>query len=209
MGMVSMLVFTSCGTSKKTQGAIIGSAVGAATGGLLTKNNRAVGIILGAAVGGVAGGIIGGYMDKAAKKIEDDLGKSATVERVGEGIVVSFDSGLLFDFDSYSLKSETKTNLSKLALTLKEYKNTDVNILGHTDDQGDKGYNQDLSVDRANAVSGFLTEKGLSTNRQKTMGLGESDPVATNETEAGRKLNRRVEIVLIANDVLKKQTSSK
>ncbi|HMS70438.1 MAG TPA: OmpA family protein [Saprospiraceae bacterium] len=207
--LATLLVFSSCNTSKKTQGAIIGGAVGATAGALLTKKNRAVGIILGAAVGGLSGGIIGSYMDKAARDISDDLGNDATVVRVGEGIVVSFDSGLLFDFDSYALKSTTKDNLSKLAASLTEYKDTHVNILGHTDSDGDSAYNQKLSVNRSNAVLSFLNENSVSSARLKAMGFGESDPVATNKTDDGKELNRRVEIVLVANDQLKKDSTTK
>ncbi len=207
--LAALMVFSSCNTSKKTQGAIIGGAVGATAGGLLTKKNRAVGIILGAAVGGLSGGVIGSYMDKAARDISDDLGNDATVVRVGEGIVVSFDSGLLFDFDSYALKSTTKENLSKLAASLTEYKDTKVNILGHTDSDGDSAYNQKLSVNRSNAVLSFLTESNVSAGRLNSMGYGESDPVSTNKTDDGKKLNRRVEIVLVADEQLKKSSTTK
>lgn len=129
--------FSSCGTSKKTLGVIIGAGAGATAGALLTKRNKAVGIIFGAAIGGVAGGIIGGYMDDQAEDIADDLGDKATVTRVGEGIVVSFDSGLLFDFDSYALRSETRRNLQELSSSLKKYSKTEIKILGHTDSTGD------------------------------------------------------------------------
>lgn len=201
--MAISLIASSCGTSKQTQGAIIGGAAGATAGGLLTKNNRAVGIILGAAIGGIAGGVIGKYMDKAAKDISDDLGNDATVVRVGEGIVVSFDSGLLFDFDKDNLKPETKKNLDKLAASLNEYKDTEVKILGHTDNQGTSAYNQGLSERRASSVKSFLTSQGVAGSRLLTFGYGESDPVSTNSTESGRGLNRRVEIVLVADEDLK------
>lgn len=201
--MAISLIASSCGTSKQTQGAIIGGAAGATAGGLLTKNNRAVGIILGAAIGGIAGGVIGKYMDKAAKDISDDLGNDATVVRVGEGIVASFDSGLLFDFDKDNLKPETKKNLDKLAASLNEFKDTEVKILGHTDNQGTSAYNQGLSERRASSVKSFLTSQGVAGSRLLTFGYGESDPVSTNETESGRSLNRRVEIVLVADEDLK------
>ena len=198
-----MIFLTSCGTSKKTQGAIIGGAVGATTGGLLTKKNRAVGIIIGAAVGGVTGGLIGSYMDKAARKIEDELGKEATVERIGEGIVVSFDSGLLFDFDSYTIKMSTRDNLNKLVASLKEFNETNVKILGHTDNQGTSKYNQLLSENRAGEVAAFLEMQGINATRLSKVGYGEADPVSSNKTDKGRELNRRVEIVLTADKNLK------
>ncbi|MBK8392955.1 MAG: OmpA family protein [Saprospiraceae bacterium] len=118
--------------------------------------------------------------------------------------------GLLFDFDSYALKSTTKDNLSKLAASLTEYKDTHVNILGHTDSDGDSAYNQKLSVNRSNAVLSFLNENSVSSARLKAMGFGESDPVATNKL--GRRQRtpmRRVEIVLVANDQLKKDSTTK
>lgn len=205
--MAVLLIASSCGTSKQTQGAIIGGAAGATAGGLLTKKNRAVGIILGAAIGGIAGGVIGRYMDKAAQDISKDLGDDATVVRVGEGIVVSFDSGLLFDFDKSDVKSETRKNLDKLASSLKNYKDTEVKILGHTDNKGTATYNQDLSERRAGSVKTYLTSQGVQGSRLLTMGYGESDPVATNNTEDGRSLNRRVEIVLVADEDLKAQAT--
>lgn len=195
----------SCGTSKKVQGAVIGAAAGGTAGALLTKKNKAVGIILGAAIGGVAGGLIGNYMDKQARDIADDLGEDATVTRVGEGIVVSFESGLLFDFDSYALRPATKANLQTLANSLQEYEDTDVRVLGHTDSVGSSSYNETLSENRANAVEDYLVAQGIQNVRVDPEGYGERDPVATNETDAGRQLNRRVEVVIVANDELKRQ----
>lgn len=192
----------SCNASRKLKGAVIGAVVGGATGAIITKKNKAAGIILGAGVGGVAGGLIGNYMDKQAKEIADDL-KDAHVERVGEGIVVIFDSGLLFDFDSYALKSATRQNLTELAGSMKKYDDTEVKILGHTDSKGSKSYNQNLSEQRANAVESFLAGQGISNGRLGIEGLGETDPIATNKTDEGRQENRRVEIVIVANDKLK------
>lgn len=194
----------SCSASRATKGAVIGTVVGGTAGAVLTKKNKAVGIIFGAALGGVAGGLIGAYMDKQARDIADDLGKDATVTRVGEGIVVSFDSGLLFDFDSYALRSATRTNLQKLSESLKKYPDTEVNILGHTDSTGSAEYNSRLSRNRADAVLAFLATQGISGARLHPIGYGESDPVADNGTTEGRQLNRRVEIVITANDKLKK-----
>lgn len=203
---ISMLVYLpSCNTSRKAQGAIIGAAVGGVTGSLLTKKNRAVGLILGAAVGGIAGGVIGQYMDKAAVDISDELDESATVTRIGEGIVVSFDSGLLFDFDSYQLRSETKRNLDKLTDALIKYKETKVNILGHTDSKGDAAYNQKLSVNRAKAVTSYMNSRGITAVRLTEVGHGESDPVASNATEEGQQQNRRVEVVIVADESLKEK----
>lgn len=207
--LISMLLIAqSCGTSNKTRGAVIGGAVGATAGGLLTKNNRAVGIIIGAAVGGVTGGLIGRYMDNAAKKIENDLGKNATVTRIEEGIVVSFDSGLLFDFDSYAIKSATQSNLAKLANTLIDYPNTVVNILGHTDAKGAPAYNQTLSTNRAMEVKILLNSLNIPDNKIIAIGMGENDPIADNKTEEGRMLNRRVEVVITGDAELGEKLSN-
>lgn len=195
----------SCKSNKTAAGAVIGTAVGGTTGLLLSKKNKAVGFIIGAAVGGLAGGLIGSYMDKHAKDIADDLGKDANVVRVGEGIVVSFDSGLMFDVNSDALRGATRSNLERLAQSLNKYKDTDVRILGHTDSTGSSAYNQTLSHKRAAAVKSFLSTQNISDSRIRTEGFGENDPVATNETEEGRQFNRRVEIVIVANDDLKKR----
>lgn len=192
---------SSCNASKRTKGAIVGAAVGAATGAVLGKKNRAVAIILGASIGGVAGGLIGQYMDKQAAEIKRDL-EGAKVERVGEGIVVTFDSGLLFDFDSYALRSATKENLLKLANTLNKYDDTDVMVLGHTDNTGSAEYNLKLSEQRASAVESYLSSKEVLSRRLKPDGLGESDPIETNDSETGRQLNRRVELTIVASKKL-------
>lgn len=205
--VLSLLLFSanfSCNATKKVKGAIIGAVVGGATGALITDKNKAAGIILGAGIGGAGGALIGQYMDKQAEEIADDL-EGAHVERVGEGIVVIFDSGLLFDFDSYALRSATRQNLSELAGSLKKYDETEVKVLGHTDSVGSNAYNKKLSRQRSNSVEEFLENQGIRTSRLNTKGFGESDPVATNETEQGRQQNRRVEIVIVANEQLKEE----
>ncbi len=191
----------SCGASKRTQGAIIGAAAGAATGAVVGKKNRAVAIILGAGIGGVAGSLIGGYMDKQAEEIRRDL-EGAKVERVGEGIVVTFDSGLLFDFDSYQLRPTTMNNLSRLSETLQKYDKTDVMILGHTDSTGPTDYNLDLSEKRAEMVSDYLVSQDIPSRRLDPEGLGETDPLVSNESDEGRQKNRRVELTIIASKKL-------
>ncbi len=191
----------SCKSSKRTQGTIIGAAIGAATGAIVSKNNKAVSIILGAGIGGVAGGLIGNYMDKQAEEIRKNL-EGAKVERVGEGIVVTFDSGLLFDFDSHDLRAETQANLSRLTETLKKYDKTDVKILGHTDATGPPEYNASLSQRRAQSVEQFLVQRKIPSRRLEPQGLGETDPIAPNDHEAGRQKNRRVELSIVASKKL-------
>lgn len=201
--LMSIFIHPACNTSNRTKGAIIGATAGAATGAIVGKKNKAVAIILGAAIGGVAGGLIGDYMDKQAAKIDEEL-ENAKVERVGEGILITFDSGILFDFDSYALKAATRENLEELAPTLIKYEDTDVLVLGHTDSVGSDAYNETLSEKRANSVSNFLVSRGVAFARLDSEGYGETDPLTTNETEEGRQLNRRVEVVVVANKELQR-----
>ncbi len=202
---------TSCETLKKNKNTAIGAgtgiAVGGAIGGLLGKKNgnTAGGIIIGAAVGGVAGGAIGRYMDKQKRELEEELGKSADVERVGEGIKVTFDSGLLFAFNSSTLTAEMKTQLREFAGTLNEYDETNILIDGHTDSVGSEKYNMDLSEKRADAVHDYLVSLGVNRARLGIRGFGETQPVGSNETDSGRQDNRRVEVSIWANEDLKKQ----
>lgn len=199
----ALLLTPSC---KAKKGAIIGGAAGAAVGGVVggiigSKSGKtAEGAIIGAAVGGTAGAIIGDVMDKQAKELEEDLGQSAEVERVGEGIHITFNSGLLFDFNSFALTAQTKQNLSEMAQTLKKYPDTDILVEGHTDSKGSEEYNMNLSVKRAQAVADYLTGLGVPKSRFTIKGYGEMNPVATNETDEGRQQNRRVEMAITANE---------
>src|SRR6186997_9549 len=202
--MALCIFFTpSCNSSRAAKGAVIGAGAGAATGAILAKDNKAAAIIFGAAIGGLAGGLIGDYMDKQAAKIDADL-EGATVERVGEGILITFDSGILFDVDSYVLKPATQTNAKKLAVTLNKYDDTEIHVLGHTDNTGTDEYNMTLSKKRAAAVEDYLIDLDVAGSRLSKLGLGETDPIATNETAEGRALNRRVEITIVANEKLKR-----
>lgn len=195
---MAFLLVAACATKTQT-GAVVGTAGGAVVGGVIGKvaGSTAKGAIIGAVVGGAAGAIIGSRMDKQAKELEQI--KGAKVERVGEGIQVTFDSGLLFDFDSDVVRSEAQINLRELAISLEKYPGSDLLILGHTDEQGSDAYNQALSERRANAAAGFLRNQGVSGSRIATRGLGETEPVAPNETDAGRQANRRVEVSIFAS----------
>jgi outer membrane protein OmpA-like peptidoglycan-associated protein len=193
------LILAGCATKTQT-GAVVGTAGGAVAGGVIGKvaGSTAKGAIIGAVVGGVAGAIIGSQMDKQAKELELSV-KGATVERVGEGIQVTFASGLLYDFDSDVVRPEAKTNLRELALSLGKYPGSDLLILGHTDQLGSVDYNQALSQRRANSGASYLISQGVSGTRIGTRGLGETEPVASNATEAGRQANRRVEVSIYAS----------
>jgi len=192
--------------NKTKKGAIIGTAAGAGMGAVIGKasGNTALGAIIGAAVGGSAGALIGNKMDKQAKEIKSAV-PEAEVIRVGEGIVVEFTSSILFPFDKSSLSNEAKGNLDNLAEILNTYSETDIEIQGHTDSKGTVAYNQNLSVQRANAVSNYLAQKGTATRRLNIKGFGEKLPKYINDTEEGRNKNRRVEFLITANEQMKKE----
>lgn len=185
----------------REKGAVIGAGAGAAVGAVVGNQvgSTAQGAIIGAAVGGAAGAIIGHQMDQQAKSLDDDL-EGATVSRVGEGIVVTFESGILFDFDSSRLRSTARDNLQELAENLRQYDRTDVLIIGHTDAVGADAYNQTLSEQRARSAASYLEQLGIASERISTRGMGENDPIATNDTAEGRQLNRRVEVVIYADE---------
>jgi len=195
----------SCASNTQT-GAVVGAASGAVIGGAIgsQSGNTVVGAILGAAVGGGAGAFIGHYMDEQAKEMENDL-EGARVQRIGEGIKITFDSGLLFDVDSYELRPAARENLSNLSNILRKYDDTDILIEGHTDSDGSEDYNYTLSERRANSVKAYLVTQSVAGARMTTIGYGESQPVASNSTPEGKQANRRVEVGIIANDELKKK----
>jgi outer membrane protein OmpA-like peptidoglycan-associated protein len=193
------------GMNKTEKGVVIGAAAGGVIGAIVGNkgNNTAIGAILGATVGGAVGAVIGNKMDKQAKKMEEDLGKTATVERVGEGIKLTFNSQLLFDYGKTDLKESNKADLQKFSETLKQYTDTDLLIVGHTDNVGSDAFNQTLSEKRASAVSNYLASLGISYNRLRIEGKGELQPVSSNDTESDRTQNRRVEIAISANEKMK------
>jgi outer membrane protein OmpA-like peptidoglycan-associated protein len=189
--------------SKKEGGAIIGAGAGAVIGGAIGKHNgsTAKGAIIGAVVGGAAGAIIGHQMDQQAKELKQNI-PGAVVERVGEGIQVTFESGLLFDFNSDAVKGSAQTNLSTLAKSLEQYPKSNLLIVGHTDSVGTHAYNEDLSRRRAQAAANYLAGEGVARDRLQTMGLGETEPVNTANTDAAASQNRRVEVAIYASQEL-------
>lgn len=199
------IVLGGCHASRTAKGAAIGAAGGGAVGAAIGNHydNTLLGALIGAAVGGTAGGLIGRHMDKQAEELRNDL-KGATVERVGEGIKITFDSGLLFDVDQSALNGTSKANLDRLAQTLNKYADTDILIEGHTDNTGADDHNMDLSKRRAESVANYLATGGVKASRFTTMGYGETQPVASNDTDAGRAQNRRVDIAIYANKRMKK-----
>lgn len=209
LGLSAGLLLTSCETvqnaNNQQKGTVIGASAGAVLGGILGNNlgkgkNAPAGAVLGGIVGGVAGNVIGRNMDKQAKEIKDTL-PGAEVERVGEGIRVTMSENMVnFGFDSSELTSVAKANLDKLATVLKNNMDTNINIYGHTDSRGTDAYNLSLSERRAAAVRSYLISQGVASSRMITMGMGEKEPVASNETDAGRAENRRVEFAITANE---------
>ena len=207
LALVSLMSMTGCASLSQTQeGAIIGGAVGTVLGGVIGNQtgSTARGAIIGAAVGGAAGALIGRQMDQQAETLEDEL-PGATVERVGEGIQVTFDSGILFGFDSYSLRDAARENLSNLAVSLNRFSDSEVLIVGHTDSSGAEDYNQRLSENRAGAARDYLVRQGVDASRIRAMGLGETEAIATNDTEIGQQENRRVEVAIFASEEYRKR----
>ena len=205
VGVLCLSLVGCASMSKSKKGALIGAVAGAVAGGVIgdKAGNTAVGAILGAAIGGAAGAYIGHYMDKQAEEMRADL-EGAEIERVGEGIKITFESGILFDVNRSALRAPARTNLEKLAVILNKYEDTEILIEGHTDSDGSEEFNMDLSIRRANSVGNSLVAQQVNPGRLHLLGYGEAQPVADNSTTAGKQLNRRVEVAIYANDKLKK-----
>ena len=196
------LAGTGCSSLSNTQrGALIGAGAGGAVGAVVgnAAGSTSRGAIIGAVVGGAAGAIIGSRMNDRAETLEGEL-DNATIERIGEGILVTFDSGILFGFDSSTLRAQARNNLGDLASVLAEDSDDyEILVAGHTDSSGAEAYNQALSERRASAASDFLTTRGIPDSQIRIQGLGEMEPVASNETPAGQEANRRVEVAIFAS----------
>jgi len=208
---LSLLVsLTNCkavdNANNKQKGGVIGAAGGAVLGAIIGNNvgkggNGELGAVIGGVVGGTAGVLIGNKMDKQAQKIEEEI-PGATVERVDDGIVVTFDenSGVYFDTAKYNINDKSQTTLNKLAGVFKEYPDTNILVVGHTDNVGSDDNNMTLSKNRAYAVTDYLKSQGLSAGRFTTNWFGESQPKYDNSTVDGRAKNRRVNVAIIPNE---------
>jgi len=197
------------------KGGAIGAGGGAVIGGIIgnnvgSGNNTALGAIIGAVVGGAAGGYIGHRMDKQAQRIEQEI-PGAEVTRVGEGINVVFneDAGVYFDTNKSNVQGTSASTLDRLVGILKEYPDTNILVEGHTDSAGADAYNMTLSKQRAQAVSSYLASKGIAANRLTTKWYGESQPKSDNNTTEGKAKNRRVEMVIVADENLKQEAIQK
>ncbi len=207
--MVAIFAFVSisgCADWKKRdKGTVIGATGGAVIGGVIGNKagNTAVGAILGAVIGGAAGRYIGSQMDKQAEEMQRDL-EGAKVERVGEGIKITWASGILFDVNSSELRPVAKSNLTDLAKILNKYPGSNIQVDGHTDSTGTADWNMNLSKSRAESVGMYLGQQGVEFTRLKMVAWGETMPAETANTVEGLQANRRVEVGIFANDELKK-----
>jgi outer membrane protein OmpA-like peptidoglycan-associated protein len=204
LAIAVMPVINGCGASNTVKGGAIGAAAGGIIGGIIgnAAGSTATGAIIGAAIGGTAGALIGNYMDKQAEEMQRDI-SGAKVERVGEGIKITFQSGILFAVNSSDLQPGAQENIGKLAAILNKYPDTNILVEGHTDSTGSTEYNQSLSERRAQSVANYAKSVNVKGERFTTVGYGESQPAVSNSTTDGRQANRRVEIAIFANDDLK------
>lgn len=196
----SLMACTTDDPYKRTKtGAAIGAATGAIIGHQIDHNS---GRYVGAVVGAIAGGGVGHYMDKQQADFEEELkaeqdAHQLEIERLKDDTLkLTVDSEVSFDFDRYDIKSAFRPSLQKLAGVINKYDRTVVHVIGHTDSTGPADYNQRLSERRAESVANYLADRGVSRSRLHTEGRGEYEPRDSNATEAGRQLNRRVEIFI-------------
>lgn len=219
LALATLVLFANCEATRNAnnsqKGAVIGAAGGAILGAVLGNNigkggNGEIGAVIGGVAGGAAGAIIGNKMDKQAQKIETEI-PGAQVERVDDGIVVTFDenSGVYFDTNKYNINAASMATLDKLTGVLREYPDTDVLVIGHTDSTGSDAYNMTLSKQRAQSVTSYFTgTKGLSASRFTTNWYGEQSPIADNSTAEGRAQNRRVNVVIVPNEKMVKDAEN-
>lgn len=205
IGLMAASMLTACVTNPETGqrsisktggGAVIGAGTGALLGVLIGGNDKRSAAI-GAAVGGLAGAGVGRYMDQQEKKLrEQTAGTGIEVVRQGDQIQLALPADISFPSGKSDIQPQFYNSLNQVANTLNEYPSTAVDILGHADSQGSESYNQTLSEQRAASVQSYLLNQGVRPVRLASIGLGESQPIATNETAEGRARNRRVEIIL-------------
>jgi outer membrane protein OmpA-like peptidoglycan-associated protein len=184
--------------SKAAIGAVAGAALGTGAGALVGGQKKRTEMIVGAGIGAIAGGAIGAYMDKQERELrEKTAGTDVQVVRQGDEILLNIPSGVTFDTNSYAIQPQFQKTLNDVASTLASYSQTYIDVYGHTDSTGNDGINIPLSQNRAQAVSSYLTSRGVSSARIGTQGFGASQPVASNATVEGRQQNRRVEIKIV------------
>jgi len=210
IGLALTVALAGCAETQmnKTQkGAAIGTGTGAAAGALLGQaighntKSTLIGAAAGALVGGLAGGAIGNYMDKQEQALRQAYSASdaASVQRSQNVLAVTFKADVLFDVNSATLKPGAYPEIDRAAQVLRDYPDTRIQVEGHTDSTGSEQSNMDLSQRRAEAVKTALTSRGVDPARVQAIGYGETMPIATNDTESGRQLNRRVTIRIAPN----------
>jgi outer membrane protein OmpA-like peptidoglycan-associated protein len=180
------------------QGALLGAGLGAALGAITAgSGNRAKGAALGAVVGAAGGVVAGSILDRQEADLRNSVGDDVQITNTGDRLIVTLPQDILFATDSATLRPDLVRDIRAVAGNLNSYPNSTVQVLGHTDNVGDAGYNQDLSYRRADSVTSILVNEGVSSGRVQSIGRGESQPVASNLTPDGRQQNRRVEIVIL------------
>ena len=207
MTAMALLGTTACTTdpvtgkrtvSKAAIGAVAGAALGTGAGALVGGRKKRTEMIVGAGIGAIAGGAIGAYMDKQERELrEKTAGTDVQVVRQGDEILLNIPSGVTFDTNSYAIQPQFQKTLNDVATTLASYNQTYIDVYGHTDSTGNDAINVPLSQNRAQAVSSYLTSRGVAQGRIGTQGFGASQPVASNMTVEGRQQNRRVEIKIV------------
>ncbi len=206
--LTTSLGITGCSTinpytgEEQTSSAVKGGALGAATGALVgvlasSKHDRGKGALIGAATGAAVGGSIGYYMDVQEAKLRQKMkGTGVSVTRQGDSIILNMPNSVTFDTNSSQVKAAGANTLSGVAMVLKEYEKTRVNVVGHTDSSGGRDLNMRLSQERADSVGSNLITQGVDASRISMSGVGPDQPVASNSTAAGKAQNRRVTITL-------------
>ena len=178
-------------------GAVLGGIIGASGGGNRSHEARLRSTLVGAAIGAAAGGVIGANLDQQAADLRNSLGNpNVTVTNMGKYLLVNLPDDLLFATDSADVRPDLQGEIRSIAANLVSYPNSNIQVLGHTDNTGAAAYNFDLSQRRAGAVAGILIGAGVPSSRLSTVGVGEDRPIATNTTASGRAQNRRVEIII-------------
>lgn len=207
LGAAGLLVLAGCASdpsqypgtdgNRTREGAIAGAVLGGLAGALVGDGARRDEVVQGAVLGGIVGAAAGSMMDRQAAELKDDFGNSdIQVINTGNELIVRMPEAILFATDSASLNPNLRSDLFVLAESLNKYPQSIVTVTGHTDNVGSAAYNQSLSERRAQSVSSVLMSGGVSATRIRTVGAGESQPIATNQTATGRAQNRRVDITI-------------
>jgi outer membrane protein OmpA-like peptidoglycan-associated protein len=200
-----VMSLTACESMNRTQkGAAIGGLSGAGLGAIIgsRSGHAGRGALIGGAAGALVGGVVGNYMDRQAAELE----RVAETERTGDGIVVTMRDKILFDVNSANVKPESSASLQQISDVLKKYPKTNITVAGYTDSTGSDAYNQGLSERRASSVKFMLVSYGVDGSRVTSAGFGKSNPVASNDTADGRAQNRRVELHIVPNEDLKRES---